>query len=388
MEFELNDEQRQLCAAVADLCSGFDATYWLEKDRSGDFPEEFYRAIADAGWLGIAMPEAYGGAGLGITAAALMMNTITASGGGMSAASSVHMNIFGLNPVVVFGSEEQKQRALPPLIRGEQKACFGVTEPDAGLNTTKLKTRAERHGDRYLVHGRKVWISTAQVADNILLLARTTPADQVRKPTDGLSLFYTKLDRNYVDVREIDKMGRAAVDSNELLFDGLPVPVEDRIGEEGKGFHYILHGMNPERILVSMEAVGIGQIALQRASQYARERVVFDRPIGKNQSVQHPLARCWVELEAARLMAMRAAALYDAGKPCGSEANAAKYFSAEAAIRTCQVAMLTHGGFGYAKEFHIERYMREALLLRLAPITPQLILSNIAEKVLGMPKSY
>ena len=388
MDFELNDEQKQLCAAVADLCARFDSAYWLEKDRSGDFPEEFYRAVAEAGWLGIAMPEAYGGSGLGITAAALMMYTITASGGGMSAASSVHMNIFGLNPVVVFGNEAQKQRALPPLIRGEQKACFGVTEPDAGLNTTKLKTRAERHGDHYRVHGRKVWISTAQVADNILLLARTTPADQVRKPTDGLSLFYTKLDRNYVDVREIDKMGRAAVDSNELLFDGLPVPVEDRIGEEGKGFGYILHGMNPERILVAMEAVGIGQVALQRASQYAKERVVFDRPIGKNQSVQHPLARCWVELEAARLMAMRAGALYDAGKPCGSEANAAKYLSAEAAIRTCQVAMLTHGGFGYAKEFHIERYMREALLLRLAPITPQLILSNIAEKVLGMPKSY
>ncbi|MBN8904705.1 MAG: acyl-CoA dehydrogenase, partial [Rhodospirillales bacterium] len=275
-----------------------------------------------------------------------------------------------------------------PLIRGERKACFGVTEPDAGLNTTKLKTRAERQGDRYVVHGRKVWISTAQVADNILLLARTTPADNVKKPTDGLSLFYTRLDRNYVDVREIDKMGRAAVDSNELVFDGLPIPVEDRIGEEGKGFGYILHGMNPERVLVAMEAIGLGRAALARATQYAKERIVFNRPIGMNQSIQHPLAQCWAELEAARLMALRAAALYDAGKPCGSEANAGKYLSAEAAIKTCETAMLTHGGFGYAKEFHVERYLREALLLRLAPITPQLILSNIAEKVLGLPKSY
>jgi acyl-CoA dehydrogenase len=388
MDFELSDEQLQLQDAVAGLCSRFDAGYWLAKDRSGDFPEEFYRAVADAGWLGVAMPQEYGGAGLGITEAALMMLTISQSGGGMSACSSVHMNIFGLNPVVVFGTEEQKRRALPPLIRGECKACFGVTEPDAGLNTTKLKTRAERQGDRYVVRGRKVWISTAQVADNILLLARTTPADQVKKPTDGLSLFYTKLDRNYVDVREIDKMGRAAVDSNELVFDGLPIPVEDRIGEEGKGFGYILHGMNPERVLVAMEAIGLGRAALARATQYAKERVVFNRPIGMNQSIQHPLAQCWAELEAARLMALRAAVLYDAGKPCGSEANAGKYLSAEAAIKTCETAMLTHGGFGYAKEFHVERYLREALLLRLAPITPQLILSNIAEKVLGLPKSY
>ncbi|MBN8929823.1 MAG: acyl-CoA dehydrogenase [Rhodospirillales bacterium 69-11] len=388
MDFELSDEQLQLRDAVADLCRRFDAGYWLAKDRSGEFPEEFYRAVADAGWLGVAMPQEYGGAGLGVTEAALMMLTISESGGGMSACSSVHMNIFGLNPVVVFGTEEQKQRALPPLIRGERKACFGVTEPDAGLNTTKLKTRAERQGDRYVVHGRKVWISTAQVADNILLLARTTPADNVKKPTDGLSLFYTRLDRNYVDVREIDKMGRAAVDSNELVFDGLPIPVEDRIGEEGKGFGYILHGMNPERVLVAMEAIGLGRAALARATQYAKERIVFNRPIGMNQSIQHPLAQCWAELEAARLMALRAAALYDAGKPCGSEANAGKYLSAEAAIKTCETAMLTHGGFGYAKEFHVERYLREALLLRLAPITPQLILSNIAEKVLGLPKSY
>ncbi len=388
MDFEFSSDQMQLREAVLDLCGQFDGQYWLRKDREGGFPDDFYRAIADAGWLGIAMPEAYGGAGLGITEAALMLQAVAESGGGMSATSSVHMNIFGLNPVVVFGSEEQKKRALPPLIRGEVKACFAVTEPDAGLNTTKLKTRAVRKGDRYVVNGRKIWISTAQVADHMLILARTTPIEEVKKPTEGLSLFYTKLDRNYIDVREIDKMGRKAVDSNELFIDGLPIPVEDRIGEEGKGFHYILHGLNPERILVSAEAIGIGRSALAKATQYAKERVVFDRPIGMNQGIQHPLAQCWAELEAAHLMTFRAASLYDAQKPCGSQANAAKLLAAEAAVKTCEVAMLTHGGFGYAKEYHVERYLREAMILRIAPVSPQLILCNIAEKVLGLPKSY
>jgi acyl-CoA dehydrogenase len=388
MDFEFSSDNLQLRESVMELCRRFDGTYWLTKDRDGGFPEEFYRTVADAGWLGIAMPEEYGGAGLGITEAAVMMQAIAESGGGMSAASSVHMNIFGLNPVVVFGNEEQKRRALPPLIRGEGKACFAVTEPDAGLNTTKLTTRAVREGDRYIVNGRKIWISTAQVADHMLLLARTTPVDQVKKATEGLSLFYTRLDRNYVDVREIDKMGRKAVDSNELFIDGLPIPVEDRLGEEGKGFHYILHGLNPERVLVAAEAIGIGRAALARAAQYAKDRVVFGRPIGMNQGIQHPLAQCWAELEAAHLMTFRAAALYDAGKPCGSEANAAKFLSAEAAVKTCETAMLTHGGFGYAKEYHVERYLREAMLTRLAPVTPHLILSNIAEKVLGLPKSY
>jgi acyl-CoA dehydrogenase len=388
MDFEFSSDNLQLRESVMELCRRFDGTYWLTKERDGGFPEEFYRTVADAGWLGIAMPEEYGGAGLGITEAAVMMQAIAESGGGMSAASSVHMNIFGLNPVVVFGNEEQKRRALPPLIRGEGKACFAVTEPDAGLNTTKLTTRAVREGDRYIVNGRKIWISTAQVADHMLLLARTTPVDQVKKATEGLSLFYTRLDRNYVDVREIDKMGRKAVDSNELFIDGLPIPVEDRLGEEGKGFHYILHGLNPERVLVAAEAIGIGRAALARAAQYAKDRVVFGRPIGMNQGIQHPLAQCWAELEAAHLMTFRAAALYDAGKPCGSEANAAKFLSAEAAVKTCETAMLTHGGFGYAKEYHVERYLREAMLTRLAPVTPHLILSNIAEKVLGLPKSY
>ncbi|PLC51537.1 acyl-CoA dehydrogenase [Pollutimonas subterranea] len=388
MDFQLSSQQQQLRAAIFDLCRRFDDQYWLDKDRDGGFPEEFYRAVADAGWLGIAMPEAYGGAGLGILDAALMMQTIAESGGGMSAASSVHMNIFGLNPVVVFGTEEQKARALPPLIRGESKACFAVTEPDAGLNTTKLTTRAIREGDRYLVSGRKVWISTAQVADHMLLLARTTPIEDVQSPTKGLSLFYTRLDRRYVEVREIDKMGRKAVDSNELFIDGLPVPVEDRIGDEGEGFRYILHGMNPERILVAAEAIGIGRLALARAANYARERVVFGRPIGQNQGIQHPLAQCWAELEAAELMTQRAASLYDDGLPCGPQANAAKYLAAEAAVKSSETAILTHGGFGYAKEYHVERYLREAMIMRIAPISPHLILCNIAEKVLGLPKSY
>jgi acyl-CoA dehydrogenase len=334
------------------------------------------------------MPEEYGGAGLGITEAALMLQTISASGAGFSGASAVHMNIFGLNPVVVFGTEEQKRRILPPLIAGKEKACFAVTEPNTGLNTTRLKTRAVREGGRYILSGQKVWISTAQVAEKMLILARTTPIEECRKPAEGLSLFYTDLDRRYVQVQEIDKMGRAAVDSNEVFIDGLPVPVEDRLGEEGKGFEYILHGMNPERILIAAESVGLGRAALARAAQYARERIVFDRPIGQNQGIQHPLAECWMELEAANLMVYQAAALYDRGQPCGAEANAAKYLAGEAGFKTCQQALMTHGGFGYAKEYHVERYLRESLVGRIAPISPQLILCFIAEKVLGLPKSY
>jgi acyl-CoA dehydrogenase len=388
MDFEFSRDQMEVKDAVTALCAKFDNNYWLRKDKEGGFPEDFYHAVADAGWLGIAMPEEYGGAGLGITEAAVMMGAIAECGGAMSAASTVHMNIWGLNPVVVFGTEEQKKRALPAIIRGEKKACFGVTEPDAGLNTTKLTTKAVRDGDRYIVNGRKVWTSTAQVADNVLLLARTTPANEVKKPTDGLSLFYTKLDRDYVDVREIDKMGRKAVDSNELFIDGLPIPVADRIGEEGKGFEYILHGLNPERILCASEAIGIGRAALARAVQYAKERVVFDRPIGKNQAIQHPLAINWAELQAAHLMTFRAASLYDRGMPCGPESNAAKYLAAEAGVKACETAILTHGGYGYAKEFHVERYLREVMILRIAPVSPHLILCNIAEKVLGLPKSY
>jgi acyl-CoA dehydrogenase len=388
MDYELSSLHREIQDAARQICDRIGIEYWLKRDRDGGFPEEFYRAVADAGFLGIAMPEAHGGSGLGITEAALFLQAVAESGGAVAACSSIHMNIFGLQPVVAFGNEEQKQRMLPPLIRGEVKACFGVTEPDAGLDTTKLKTRAVRDGDRYLVSGKKVWISTAQVADQILLLARTTAIEDVKKPTDGLSLFYTKLDRRYIDVREIDKMGRKAVDSNELFIDNLPVSVADRIGEEGQGFKYILHGMNAERILLAAEAVGVGRAALARATQYAKDRVVFDRPIGQNQGIQHPLAQSWAELEAANHMMLAAASLYDNGKPCGPDANAAKLLASQAALRTCEHAMLTHGGYGYAKEFHVERFMREVMILYIAPVTPQMMLCHIAEKKLGLPKSY
>ncbi|HUL65308.1 MAG TPA: acyl-CoA dehydrogenase family protein [Burkholderiaceae bacterium] len=388
MDFSLSDDQLAVRAAIEKICAAFGDEYWLARDRDGRFPEEFHRAIARDGWLGICMPVEYGGAALGVSEAAIMMRAIAQSGGGFSAASSIHMNIFGLNPIVMFGSPEQKQRMLPPLVRGQQQACFAVTEPDAGLNTTRIRTTAVRAGDHYVISGAKVWTSTAQVAHKMLILVRTTPREQVRKSTEGMSLFYTDLDRSRVEVREIEKMGRKCVDSNQLFIDGLRVPVEDRIGEEGHGFECILHGMNPERILIGAESVGLGCAALNRATRYAKERVVFDRPIGANQAIQHPLAHNWMELQAADLMVMNAAALYDAGKPCGAEANAAKYLGGEAGFRACEQAVLTHGGYGYAREYHVERYFREAMIARLAPVSSQLILCFIAEKVLGLPKSY
>ncbi|MFN0303041.1 MAG: acyl-CoA dehydrogenase family protein [Burkholderiales bacterium] len=388
MNFDLTEEQQQIRDAVGRICTDFGDDYWLEKDTEGGFPHDFHAAFAKAGWLGIAMPAEFGGAGLGITEAAIMMQAIAQSGAGFSGASAIHMNIFGLHPVVVFGSEDQKRRALPPLIAGTDRACFAVTEPDAGLNTLRLKTRAVRDGDRYVITGQKIWTSTAQIANKILMLVRTTPIEEVTKPTGGLTLFYTDLDRRHIEVREIAKMGRKAVDSNQLFIDALPVPVTDRIGEEGKGFEYILHGFNPERVLVAAEAVGLGRAALARATRYAGERIVFDRPIGKNQAIQHPLAKAWAELEAANLMTFKAAALYDAGKPCGAEANAAKYLAGEAGFSACETAVLTHGGMGYAKEFHVERLMREAMIARIAPVSREMILSFIAERVLGLPRSY
>jgi acyl-CoA dehydrogenase len=384
----LSDLQQSLREAIEKICARFGDDYWLKRDGDGKFPEELYRALADDGWLGVCIPQDYGGSGLGIGEAAVMMETIAASGAGFSGASAVHMNIFGLNPVAVYGTPEQKRRMLPPIAAGKAKACFAVTEPNAGLETGKLQTRAERRGDRYVINGAKIWISTAQVADNMLILVRTTPVENVRKPTDGLSLFYTALDRRHVEVRAIDKMGRHAVDSNQVFIDGLDVPADDRIGEEGRGFEYILHGMNPERILIAAEAIGLGRAALRRATAYANERVVFGRPIGQNQAIQHPLAECWMELEAAELMVRKAAWQYDRGIACGPAANAAKYLGAEAGFKACQTAVMTHGGYGYAKEYHVERYLRESLIPRIAPVSPQLILCFIAEKVLGLPKSY
>jgi len=388
MDLSLTSEQRAIRDSVVRVCAAFDDDYWLERDRTGEFPHELHQAMAAGGWLGIAMPEAYGGAGLGVTEAAIMMHTVAGSSGALSAASTIHLNIFGPHPIVVFGNPEQKQAWLPDLIAGRVKACFAVTEPDAGLNTADIKTKAERNGNGYVVNGKKIWTSTAQQADKVVLLARTTPQDQCERPTDGLSLFYTDLNRAHIDVRVIDKMGRKAVDSNELFIDGLPVPLGDRIGEEGLGFRYLLHSLNPERILVGIEAVAIGQNALARATKYAKERVVFGRPIGQNQAIQHPLAENWMELEAAYLMALEAARLYDSGEPCGPQANAAKYLGAEAGFRACTQAIMTHGGMGYAKEFHVERLLREVMIARIAPVSPQLILCHIAEKMLGLPKSY
>ena len=388
MDFSLTTDQQAVRDAVQRLCTDFDDEYWLAHDQSGEFPEDFYRAIAAGGWLGIAMPEAYGGGSMGVSEAALMMHAVAGSSGGMSAASAIHLNIFGPHPIVVFGNDEQKKRWLPDLVQGRRKTCFGVTEADAGLNTTSIKTRADKTDHGYVVHGKKLWTSSAQVADKIMLLTRTTPKEECASPTEGMTLFYTDLNRDFCDVRAIPKMGRAAVDSNEVFIDALPVPLEDRIGEEGKGFRYLLHSLNPERILIGAEAIGIGQNALHRATAYAKEREVFDRPIGQNQAIQHPLAESWMELEAAFLMAMRAAFLYDNGEPCGLEANAAKYLGAEAGFQSCTRAVMTHGGMGYAKEYHVERLMREVMITRLAPISPQLILCNIAEKALGLPKSY
>jgi acyl-CoA dehydrogenase len=388
MDFSLTAEQIGIRDSIARICTRFDDAYWLRRDTEGGFPQDFYDAIAADGWLGICIPEDCGGSGLGITEAALMMSTIAQSGAGMSGASAVHMNIFGLNPVVVFGTPEQRQRMLRPIAQGRDKACFAVTEPNTGLNTTQLKLRAQRQGDRYVVDGQKVWISTAQVASKILLLARTTPLEDVKRPTEGLSLFYTDFDRSRVRVSEIAKMGRKAVDSNELFFEGFEIPVADRIGEEGRGFEYILHGMNAERILVASEAVGLGRVALERATRYAKDRIVFNRPIGKNQGIQHPLAENWMQLEAAWLMIMQAAWQYDRGENAGAAANAAKYLAGEAGFAACTQAVMTHGGYGYAREYQVERYLREVMIPRIAPVSPQLVLCFIAEKVLGLPKSY
>lgn len=388
--FNLTEDQQAIRDGVAALCKRFDDNYWSTCEDDHRFPHEFHRAMADEGWLGVTMPEEYGGAGLGVKEAAIIMHTIASSGGGMAAASSVHMNMFGPHPMVVHGTKEQKDRWIPRLVNGEDQVCFGVTEPDAGLDTTNIRTFARKVDGGYLVTGRKMWISTAQVANKILLLARTAPRPEKGqgKNTTGMSLFYTDLDRSKVEVRNIPKHGRAAVDSNALFIDDLFIPDEDLIGEEGRGFYYLLDGLNPERVLISVEAIGIGQDALRRATEYANQRVVFDRPIGMNQGIQHPLAEQWVSLEAALLMAERAVDLYDAGEPCGAQANSAKLLGSRAGYQACQQAVLTMGGMGYSKEYQVERLLREVLVTRIGPITDQMILSFIGEKVLGLPKSY
>ena len=381
-------ERREIRNSVRALCDRFDDRYWAEKDRLHEFPHEFADAVAAAGWLGIAMPRQFGGAGLGVTEAAIMMQEVGRSAGAFAACSTIHINIFGLHSIVKHGTDRQRAEWLPSIINGQSRACFGVTEPDAGLDTSKISTKAERSGDVYVVSGQKIWTSTAQQADKIVLLARTTPLDQCVHPTDGLTLFYADLDRSAVKIHEIEKMGRHAVNSNQLFIDNLVVPAERRIGEEGKGFHYILDSLNPERILNAAEVVGMGRRALEKAVSYAGERVVFGRKIGQNQSIQHPLAECWSELYAADLMTLHAAELYDSGQPCGAQANATKYLAADAGFKACDRAIRTHGGMGYAAEYHVERYFREMVATQLAPISREMILCFIAERELGLPKSY
>lgn len=388
MDFELTEDQATIRSAVADLAGKFDDQYWLEKDSTHEFPTEFYNALARGGWLGITMPEEYGGHGFGISEAALLLEEVSASGGGMNAASSIHLSIFGMHPVVKHGSEELKRRTLPKIVNGDLHVCFGVTEPGAGLDTTKITTFARRDGDHYVVNGRKVWISKARESEKVLLLTRTTKFEDVKKPTDGLTLFLTDLDRAQVDIRPIDKMGRNAVSSNELFIDDLHVPVEDRIGEEGKGFKYILDGLNPERMLVAAEALGLGRAALGKAVHYGNEREVFGRPIGMNQGLQFPLADSLARLDAAELTLRKATWLYDQDKHCGREANTAKYLCADAGYEAADRALQTHGGMGYSEEYHVSRYFREARLLRIAPLSQEMVLNYLGSHVLDLPRSY
>jgi acyl-CoA dehydrogenase len=386
--FGFTEDQQEIFDSVSRLCARFDADYWRRTDETGEFPEAFVAAMAEGGWLGTAMPVELGGAGLGLTEAALMMQAVAQSGAGFSGGSAIHLNIFGPMPIAKFGSEEQRRRHIPRIISGQDKMCIGITEPDAGLDTTSLTTRATRTNDGYVLNGRKTWTTSAQRANKMLIIARTTPREEVQKSTQGLSLFYIDFDRTKIEAKPIPKMGRKAVESNQVFIDNLEIPADALIGEEGRGFYYLLEGLNPERVLFAAEAVGLGRAALARASAYARERVVFGRPIGQNQGVAHPLAKAWVELEAANLMAFKAAALFDAGRECGAEANAAKYLGGEAGFHACEAAVLAHGGMGYAKEYDVERYFREAMIARIAPISREMVLNYIAERVLGLPKSY
>lgn len=384
------ESQKTVRETIAKICSKYPPDYWLKKDNEHSFPHDLHQDLARDGWLGICMPTEYGGSELGISEAAVMMQTISESGAGMTGASSVHMNIFGLEPVVKYGTEEQKKRMLVPLIAGKERSCFGVTEPNTGLDTLKLQSfAAKKDGDDfYVLRGQKIWTSTAQIAEKALMLVRTTPLDKVKKASHGLSLFYTDLDRSKVQVTEIPKMGRAAVDTNVLFFEDWKVPVEDLVGGEGDGFKMLLTGLNAERILVAAEALGLGYAALRHASIYAKDRIVFGRPIGKNQAIQHPLADSWMKLESARLMVYLAARMYDQGHETGEYANACKYLAAEAAFEACERSVMTHGGMGYAKEYHVERYLRESLIPRIAPVSREMICNYIGEKVLGLPRSY
>jgi len=388
MQFEMTSAQNEIVSGVRTLCARFPDEYWRERDAKGEFPHDFYNAFARAGYLGIATPEAYGGSGLGITEAAIVMREVAGSGGAMAAASSVHLSIFGLSPIVFHGTEEQRKRFLPPVVNGSMHAAFAVTEPDAGNDITHIKTTARREGDYYIINGRKVFTTKAREAHRMLILTRTTPFENVKKKTDGMSLFFAELDPSAVEVRELHKLGRAAVDTNMLFIDNLKVPACDLIGVEGRGFHCLIDGLNPERILIAAEAIGIGRAALAKAVRYAKERVVFDRPIGQNQAIAHPLADAYSKIEAAELLVIKAAWLFDNRRPCGAEASMAKLRAAEAAWEACDRAVQTLGGYGYIRDYDVERYFRECRLLRIAPLSQEMALNFISEHVLELPRSY
>ena len=388
MNFELSEEQLLIRESVVKLCADFPDDYWSKKDTEHEFPWDFYEAMAEAGWLGIAIPEAYGGSGRGITEASLVLEEVAASGAAMNGATSLHLSIFGMHPVVKYGSEEMKQKYLPRVAKGDLHVAFGVTEPDAGTDTTSITTSARLEGDNYLVKGRKVWTTKALQSEKVLLLVRTTDKEATESRTGGMTLLLADLQRDEVSISPIDKLGRNAVATCEVVYDDLPVLLSDRVGEEGKGFRYLLDGLNAERILIAAEALGIGRAAMAKAVAYANERVVFGRPIGKNQGVAFPLAEAKMRLDAAELMIRKASWLIDNGQPCGAEANMAKWLAADAAFYAADRAVQTHGGFGYATEYHVERYWREARLMKIAPISQEMVQNFVSEHVLELPKSY
>ena len=388
MDFETTDEHQLIRDAIGKICADFPDEYWSKCDDEHLFPWDFYNALAEAGWIGIAIPEQYGGSGRGITEASIVLEEVAASGAAMNGASSIHLSIFGMHPVVKYGSEDMKQKYLPRVAAGDLHVAFGVTEPDAGTDTTSIKTAARLDGDHYLVKGRKVWTTKALDSERVLLLVRTESKDAVAKRTEGMTLLLAELQRPEVAISPIDKVGRNAVASCEVVYDDLPVHQTDRVGEEGKGFRYLLDGLNAERILVAAEALGIGRAAMRRAVGYAKEREIFGRSIGQNQGVSFPLGEAQMRLDAAELMIRKASWLLDNGEPCGAEANMAKWLAADAAFQAADQAVQTHGGFGYAREFHVERYWREARLMRIAPISQEMILNYVTEHVLELPRSY
>jgi acyl-CoA dehydrogenase len=388
MDFSETEEQRLIRESVRKLCVEFPDEYWDQHDREGEFPTSFFNKMAAGGWIGIAMPEQYGGAGKGMQEASIVLEEVAASGAAMNGATALHLSIFGMHPVVKHGTEAMREKYLPLVARGAMQVAFGVTEPDAGSDATAIETFARLEGDHYIVRGRKVWTTKAIESERVLLLVRTTPKAQVKRKTDGMTLLLAELQKPEVTISPIAKLGRNAVRSCEVVYDDLKVSVSDRVGEEGQGFRYLLDGLNAERILIAAEALGIGRAAIRRAVNYANERIVFDRPIGKNQGIAFPLAEVQIQLDAAELMIRKAAWLSDNKLPCGKEANMAKWLAAEAGFKAADCAIQTHGGFGYAREYHVERYWREARLMKLAPISQEMILNFVSEHVLGLPRSY